>query len=79
MAKYAVLKIECDDAVARAVEAERNSQLENVRRLEAELARVTEERDEARRWSERMRKERDELKDFVREFSERSTQFLETP
>lgn len=37
MAKYATLKIERDDAVARAVEAERNSQLENVRRLEGLL------------------------------------------
>lgn len=77
MAKYKVLKVERDEAVERAVEAERNSQLENVRRLEAELARVTAERDEARMWSERMRKERDELTDFVREFSERATQFLE--
>ena len=77
MAKYAVLKVERDDVVARAVEAERNSQLENVRRLEAELARVTVERDETRMWSERMRRERDELKDFIREFSERSAPILE--
>lgn len=35
MAKYSVLKAERDDAVERAVTAERNSQLERVRELEA--------------------------------------------
>lgn len=37
MAKYKVLKVERDDAVARRIEAERNSQLENVQRLEHQL------------------------------------------
>jgi hypothetical protein len=40
MAKYKVLKVERDDAVARALEAERLSRVEEVRRLESELAEV---------------------------------------
>jgi hypothetical protein len=45
MAKYKVLKVERDDAVARAVEAERLSNVEVVRRLEGELAKTRLERD----------------------------------
>jgi hypothetical protein len=47
MAKYRVLKSERDDAVARALEAERLSRVEEIRRLEDELARLVRERDEA--------------------------------
>lgn len=46
MAKYSILKAERDDAIARAVEAERNSNLLIVRELEERLALVTTERDD---------------------------------
>lgn len=49
MAKYSILKRERDDAVERAVIAERNSQLERVRDLEsAHAAELTELRNQIR-------------------------------
>lgn len=47
--KYKVLKIERDEAVARAVEAERLSNIEVVRDLEERLARADGERDTLKR------------------------------
>jgi hypothetical protein len=48
MAKYKVLKVERDDAVARALEAERLSRVEEVQRLEAALGQAQRECDRER-------------------------------
>jgi hypothetical protein len=67
---------ERDDAVARALEAERLSNREIVHELERKLAQVTAQRDEARMGLELARKEHDEYRGFIREFCERSFHFL---